>query len=51
MLAYRQDARRQARLIILWNTGPLYDVFGWENPAYGVPSAAQLLSTSLSGSR
>lgn len=51
LLAYRADARRQARLIVLWNTGPLYDVFGWEKPEYGVPSAAELLTAGLRAPR
>src|SRR5579883_2082052 len=47
LLAYRADPRRQAALIVLWNTGPLYDVFGWEKSDYGVPSAAALLTAGL----
>ncbi len=47
LLRYLSDPGRRARLVVLWNTGPDYDLFGWEDPSYGVPDAARILKEGL----
>jgi hypothetical protein len=38
---------RTARSAVLWVTGTHYDIFGWRNPAYGVPGAAAAVRAGL----
>jgi len=41
------DQGRAARSAVLWVTGPHYDVFGWRNPAWAIPAAADALRAAL----
>jgi hypothetical protein len=42
-----QDQGRTARSAVLWVTGPHYDVFGWRNPAWAIPGAADAIRAAL----
>ena len=41
------DEGRAARSAVLWVTGPHYDVFGWRNPAWAIPAAADAIRAAL----
>ncbi|HEY0714555.1 MAG TPA: hypothetical protein VGF45_17855, partial [Polyangia bacterium] len=42
-----EDKGRTAETAVLWVTGPQYDIFGWRNPAYGIPAAADAIRAGL----
>jgi hypothetical protein len=43
----REPKGSTAGSAVLWVTGPQYDIFGWRNPAYGIPAAADAIRAGL----
>jgi hypothetical protein len=48
LVRYLAEAEgRTARSAVLWVTGPHYDIFGWRNPAWAIPAAADAVRAAL----